>query len=294
MLDDSAYYVQLCIDIGNNRVSQIRNQNSRYFPKKCNIDPIKIVALDGDVPNSYLVPSERIEGKMYEVNMDLDLCECSSGMLRGPCKYKQIVATHFNLISSDLIPEQDPGVRAFYLYLATGKQQNANWYRPLTQQDAIEEQPLSCADIFRFMRNPDILQKITSREAGILSDEEMNDNVMEVENREEENEVDTTIRNFEVAMDDFKKEVLKRICEDAHSYTKCVKSFTKQLRSITHSHRSIFQKTLFSFVNDDITSTRKGRKKVREQFQYKRLQNHGDFINVEVDKVPGKADLQKI
>ena len=113
VLDASVYYVQRCIDIGNNRVSQIRNQNSRYLSKKCNIDPTKIVALDGDVPNSYLVPSERIEGEMYEVNMDLGLCECSSGMLRGSCKHNQIVATHFNLISSDLIPEQDPRVRAF-------------------------------------------------------------------------------------------------------------------------------------------------------------------------------------
>ena len=112
VLDDSVYYVER-IDIGNNRVSQIRNQNSRYLSKKCNIDPTKIVALDGDVPNSYLVPSERIEGKMYAVNMDLGICECSSGMLRGPCKHKQIVAIHFNLISSDLIPEQDPRVRAF-------------------------------------------------------------------------------------------------------------------------------------------------------------------------------------
>ena len=93
VLDDSVYYAQR-IDMGNNRVSQIRNQNSRYLSKKCDIDPTKIAALDDDVPNSYLVPSERIEGKMYEVNMDLGLCECSSGMLRGPCKHKQIVATH--------------------------------------------------------------------------------------------------------------------------------------------------------------------------------------------------------
>ena len=69
VLDDSVYYVQRCI--GNNRVSQIRNHNSRYLSKKCNIDPTKIVTFDVDVPNSYLVPSERIEGKMYKFNMDL-------------------------------------------------------------------------------------------------------------------------------------------------------------------------------------------------------------------------------
>ena len=94
--------------------------------------------------------------------MDLGLCDCSSGMLRGPCKHNQIVATHFNLISSDLIS------------------------------------PCSCLS------------------------------------------------------------------------------------------------SLFSDRKNDTTSARKGRKKVREQFQSQKLQNHVDCINVEVAKVPGKADLKKM
>ena len=50
VLDDSVYYVQRCIDIGNNR-----NQNSRYLSKKCNIDPTKNVGLDGDVEKIFSV-----------------------------------------------------------------------------------------------------------------------------------------------------------------------------------------------------------------------------------------------
>ena len=69
-LDDSVYYATQCLVISNNRISQLKNQISRYVAKKCKIDGKKIVTLDD---NSYLVPSERIEGKMYVVNMDLRL-----------------------------------------------------------------------------------------------------------------------------------------------------------------------------------------------------------------------------
>ena len=34
ILDDSVYYVNRCIDVGNNRTSQFQYQKSRYMPKK--------------------------------------------------------------------------------------------------------------------------------------------------------------------------------------------------------------------------------------------------------------------
>ena len=40
ILDDSAYYVHRCIDIGNNRISQFQNQKSRYLSKHCHIDTV--------------------------------------------------------------------------------------------------------------------------------------------------------------------------------------------------------------------------------------------------------------
>ena len=64
VLDNSINYVQRCIDIGNNRISQLQNQRSRHLSKKCKIDRNKIAVLHNGVPNSYLDPSERVEGKM--------------------------------------------------------------------------------------------------------------------------------------------------------------------------------------------------------------------------------------
>ena len=87
VLDDSEYYVQRCIDIGNKRLSELKNQESRYFRRSTSINSDAIVATEDGLSNSYIVPSERTNGKFYEVNMDLGLCECPIGMLRGPCKH---------------------------------------------------------------------------------------------------------------------------------------------------------------------------------------------------------------
>ena len=112
MLDDSVYYATRCLGIGNNRISQFKNQKSRYSEKKCKIDATKIVTLDD---NSYLVPSERIEGKT--VCGEYGLAPLSMpcwNVTRVPADTKQLVADHFNLVCADVIPDQDPRVRAPY------------------------------------------------------------------------------------------------------------------------------------------------------------------------------------
>ena len=88
---------------------------------------------------------------MYEVNMDFSVCQCPTGMLRGPCKHKQIVAEHFKIVSSDLIPENDPRIRTFYHYLATGTRRSNSWYRQLNQVEIIDDCSSNTADIFGFM-----------------------------------------------------------------------------------------------------------------------------------------------
>ena len=119
LLDDSIYYVQRCIDIGNNHVSEFRNQKSRYFAKKTNINVDKLVRLENEGnPNeergTNRVHSETLDDTFYDVNMDLGLCECPMGMLRGPCKHKHVVAEHFNLVTPDVISTNDPRIRAFF------------------------------------------------------------------------------------------------------------------------------------------------------------------------------------
>ena len=149
ILDDSIYYGQRCINIGNNCVSEFRNQKSRYFAKHTNIAVEKIIQVDND--GTYLVPSETVEGKFYNVNMELGLCECAKGMLRGPCKHKHIVAEHFNILSCDVIPKSEPRVRAFYHFLATGTEKDAERYRSLSHQEGVADTCTS-RNIFSFMR----------------------------------------------------------------------------------------------------------------------------------------------
>ena len=84
VLDDSEYYVQRCIDIGNNRICKLVNQKSRYLYTKTNIDISRIEDL-GDY--TYRVPSEQEKNLFYFVDMSIGLCECPIGLLKGPCKH---------------------------------------------------------------------------------------------------------------------------------------------------------------------------------------------------------------
>ena len=79
----------------------LKNQKSRYLAQKSSIDVSKIVRID-DV--SFNVPSETVKDKFYTVNIDLRLCTCYMGKLKGPCKHKTIVATTQELPSFDLVP----------------------------------------------------------------------------------------------------------------------------------------------------------------------------------------------
>ena len=150
ILGDSIYYINRCIDVGNNRTSQFHHQKSRYVAKHCNIDVEKMVVIDPD-QNTYLVPSEPITGQFYEVNMDLGLCECPLGMLKGTCKHKHVLAEKCQVVCADVIPNHNPHVRAHYHFLATGERRDANWYRALNQQDEVEDTS-NLTGIFDFMK----------------------------------------------------------------------------------------------------------------------------------------------
>ena len=115
VMDDSQYQARRCIDMANNVLtSRLMNQKSRYLAKKTSIDHTKIVRLD---ETSFLVPSETKIDVFYTVNMDLRLCECYMGQLKGPCKHKSIVSQTQNISSFDVVPTQNPEMRAVFMYL---------------------------------------------------------------------------------------------------------------------------------------------------------------------------------
>ena len=148
--------------------------------------------------------------------------------IRGPCKHKQLVANHSNLVCADVIPDQDPRVHALYHYLATGKSKDAYWFRSLNDNRVVEMPSSSKVhNIFASMREDGATTSQTPQvvdEVAMCSDE---DN-MEVEEEEDDVDCGELVEIFEGALTHFKEEVVRRIQDDPKSYSKCVKSFSKQ------------------------------------------------------------------
>ena len=84
--------------------------------------------------------------------MNVGLCECPQGMLKGPCKHKQAVANEFQLSSLDTLFNATPRLRAFYHFLATGESRDANWYRGLADADEISNATTVTSGLFYFMK----------------------------------------------------------------------------------------------------------------------------------------------
>ena len=145
VMDDLQYHVRRCVDMGNNLLtSRVDNQRSRYLAHKSLIDPSRIVRIDS---SSFLVPSETKADMFYVVDMDLRLCECYMGQLKGPCKHKSIVSTTQNIPCFDVVPTENPEMRALFMYLGTGKSQNPNWFRPLSSASLDAVHPTGTIDI---------------------------------------------------------------------------------------------------------------------------------------------------
>ena len=115
VMDDSQYQARKCIDMANNVLtSRLKNRKSRYLSKKTNIDHTKIVKID---ETTFLCPSETKKETFYTVDMALRLCECYMGRLKGPCKHKSVVSETQNIPSFDVVPTENPEMRALFMYL---------------------------------------------------------------------------------------------------------------------------------------------------------------------------------
>ena len=138
MLDNSEFYADKCTDAGNNVLSKtLRNNNSKYYMKRPDIDPKTIIITDDD---NYIVPSETKEDVSYFVDLKLRYCSCHQGRLRGPCKHKFIVSESFGVACFDVIPSNNPQVREQFMFLGTGKRLDKDWFLPIQDNDSSHHQ----------------------------------------------------------------------------------------------------------------------------------------------------------
>ena len=217
------------------------------------------------------------------MNMDLRLCECPRGMLRGPCKHKQVVSAEFEIATPGVIPSSDSvtdsKLRAFYHFVATGAMKDINWYRPLSNSDEMKIPDFDGCDIFSFMRvcgegnyhvrheetahnhmlpvqiDPSSPMKYVTYDAdGVkLMDEETIQGLSKEE----------LIEYFKKSVQKFTENLTARVDEDFEYYEKAVLCFTKNLQTVQKSTPGMFTKAMYTFAKETNFSAKKGRKSGR-------------------------------
>ena len=122
--EDSKYFRDKCIDLGNSRVNQ--EASSKYKIKESNISAEHICDL-GD--GLFKVQSESDPDKIYELSMITGYCTCPRGVSRAPCKHKNAVSKHFGIANFTTMPTYDAAARKQYTFLATGKYFDDTFFR---------------------------------------------------------------------------------------------------------------------------------------------------------------------
>ena len=177
--DDSSYYSQRCIDVASNTLSsRLVNQNSRFLNRRTvAIDPEQIRR---EEDGTFTVPSETKKDVEYSVDMELRICSCPNGILKGPCKHRKIVATTQNMLSFDIIPETSPEMRSIWMELGIGKRTPADYFLPLSDPN----EPTVSEDV----DEEEVEESVVIDEVNVDVDEERDGN------REVMNEQDQTER----------------------------------------------------------------------------------------------------
>ena len=261
IMDDSQYHARRCIDMANNVLtSRLLNQKSRYLSKKTSIDHTKIVRID---ENSFLVPSETKKDVFYNVNISLRLCECYMGQLKGPCKHKNIVSETQNIASFDVVPTQNPEMRAVFMFLGTGKKPDPNWFKPL-----------SSAATNQF-ESTGLLDRID-----LATDVEMDDVDVHEEHTSaipSEEKVEALKNKLKQTLDMLQGKICQRIGNDIAGYEKALKTFEKHVERLPTTTDSALQKSLCTFGETSIQalSVRKRKK--------------GKYINVQATSKSRRA-----
>jgi hypothetical protein len=139
-------------------------------------------------------------------------------------------------------------MRAFYYFLGTGGNRDVSWFRPLHEENPFSE--LDWSEI------------VHSQEDNFDDNQECQEEMstaMSVNKDREEKE--QTLESLREAVSNILDKVEDRFEEDAVTYTKAVKTFLKKTTKLVSSNDATFQKALFTFAQEFVTSARKGKRK---------------------------------
>eukprot|EP00057_Strongylocentrotus_purpuratus_P017237 XP_011671711.1 PREDICTED: uncharacterized protein LOC105441859 [Strongylocentrotus purpuratus] len=123
----SSYYERRLTDLANGRVDVTVSR--KYLPGGSSIPATSITKIGA---HCYEVKSETKEETKYNVDTEIGVCTCITGMNGAPCKHQYAVVRHFNETSLNFLPLRDPHLREHMLFLATGqKNVRPGWFTSL-------------------------------------------------------------------------------------------------------------------------------------------------------------------
>ena len=132
--DDSTYYRNKLISIGNNRDTVLKQGNSKYMGKVSTIQEDQVVDLG---EGRFLVDSEGQNNEdWYLLDLLSGYCSCPVGKTCKPCKHKAVAAKFSGKAYFSVTPSNDPCMRALYHYVATGKTLPSYCYRSTGSPDS--------------------------------------------------------------------------------------------------------------------------------------------------------------
>ena len=219
------------------------------FHSDPNIDPVKIVDLEGD---SYLVPSESEEGVSYVVDMVTRCCTCPQGQLCGPCKHKVAVSRMKNVPCFDVLPTHSPEMRQTYMFIGTGNMLPLDWFLPVqaeishTDEDLIQQvqgqtydNTESAAEMIEITEAPVIAEEIS--ETPVIA-EDISETPVIAEDISE-----AVKNNFQQVWEKLGSKILTRIQQDPAGYAKAVEKLDKTVNRLPAKGDAALQKSLFEF-----------------------------------------------
>ena len=219
------------------------------FHSDPNIDPVKIVDLEGD---SYLVPSESEEGVSYVVDMVTRCCTCPQGQLCGPCKHKVAVSRMKNVPCFDVLPTHSPEMRQTYMFIGTGNMLPLDWFLPAqaeishTDEDLIQQvqgqtydNTESAAEMIEITEAPVIAEEISERP---VIAEDISETPVIAEDISE-----AVKNNFQQVWEKLGSKILTRIQQDPAGYAKAVEKLDKTVNRLPAKGDAALQKSLFEF-----------------------------------------------
>ena len=232
--DDSSYYTQRCVDIASNTLmSRLRNQKSRFLNKTVDIDPTQIIQ---EEDGTFSVPSETKGDVTYSVDMELRICSCPDGRLKGPCKHRKIVASSQNLPSFDVIPNCSPQMRAIWMEIGTGKQTPISYFQPLSDPNGrpCENSRLDLNRKLELEESTEAFENTSDMSLGVIEEPTAE-------------RVDRAKAKLDEILENIRSVYTERMKEDICGYEKALKSFENHVTRMPKTNDAALQKALFCF-----------------------------------------------